>query len=101
MDPGGAPVGNRTFPPWSARHEIVQPKMAEFVTAVGGKDHVARGRRGDQSTQCFKPTDEATTSLGGRLPPRAARRHNHQRRREAPVATHYDDHVAGSCRNAL
>ena len=51
MYPGGAPVRNRAFPPWSARHEVVETEMAEFMTAIGGEDHVAGWRGRDQRTQ--------------------------------------------------
>src|SRR5712671_807988 len=51
MYPGGAPFGNRMFPPRSARHEVVETEMAEFVTAIGREDHVAGRRRRDQRTQ--------------------------------------------------
>src|ERR1700730_4772503 len=49
--PGGAPFGNRAFPPRSARDEVVETEMAEFMTAIGGEDHVAGGRSRDQRTQ--------------------------------------------------
>jgi hypothetical protein len=34
MYPGGAPFGIRAFPPGSARYEVLETKMAEFMTAV-------------------------------------------------------------------
>src|SRR5215469_728339 len=101
MYPGGAPFGNRALPPRSAPHEIVETEMAEFMTAVRGKDHIAGGRGRDKRSQCFEPANDASTPLSGRLPPRAAWRLDHQWRRGVPVATQYDDHVAGSCRNVL
>src|ERR1700757_2851512 len=51
MYPGGAPLGNWAFPPGSARHEVVETEMAEFMTAVGGENHIAGGRSRDQRAQ--------------------------------------------------
>src|SRR5271170_4301758 len=65
MYPGSAPFGNRTFPPRSARHEIVETEMAELMTAVCSEDHVAAGRGRNQRAQRFEPADEATAPLGG------------------------------------
>src|SRR5215467_3970310 len=36
MDPGSTPFRNWAFPSASARHEVVETEMAEFVPAVGG-----------------------------------------------------------------
>src|SRR6516162_10366769 len=57
MYPGGAPVGNRAFPSRSTRHKVVETEMAEFMTAVGGEDHIAGGRGRDERAQCFEPAD--------------------------------------------
>src|SRR5271166_2280491 len=49
--PRGTALGNRAFPARSARHEGVETEMAEFMTAIGGEDHVAGWRGRDQRTQ--------------------------------------------------
>jgi hypothetical protein len=41
----------------------------------------------------FKPADDAPAALGGRLPPRAARHHDHQRRALAIPAAHRQEEV--------
>jgi hypothetical protein len=69
MDPSGTTFRGRTFPARSARHEIIETEMAKLVTAIGGEDHIASWRGGDQRVQCFEPADKATAPLGGRLPP--------------------------------
>src|SRR6516164_5844482 len=65
MDPCSTPFRGRTFPARSARHEIIETEMAEFVTAIGGEDHIASWWGLDQRAQCFEPADKATTPLGG------------------------------------
>jgi len=69
--------------------------MAEFVTAVGGEDHIAGGRRRDERAQRFEPADDAPTPLRRRLPSRAARRHHDHSGGGAAGASDRDDHVAG------
>ncbi len=51
MYPGGAPFGDRAFPPRPARHEVVETEMAELMTAVCREDHVAAGRGRNQRAQ--------------------------------------------------
>jgi hypothetical protein len=51
MHPRGTAFGNRAFPTRSARHEVVETEMAEFMTAIGGEHHVTGRRSSDQRTQ--------------------------------------------------
>jgi hypothetical protein len=99
MYPGGASLGNRAFSPRSARHEVVETEMAEFMTAIGGETHFASGWSRNQRTQCFEPANEAAAPLCGRLPPRAARCHNNYWWGGAAGVTDHDTHAAGSRRN--
>ncbi len=57
------------FPAGAAGDEVVEAEMAEFVSAVGGKDHVADRRRGAERAQRFEPAHQPAAALGGRLPP--------------------------------
>src|SRR6516162_3224164 len=92
MYPDRASFSDRPLPAGAASQEIIEAQMTELVPAVGGEDHVAERRGGDQGAQRFEPADEATAALRCRLPPRAARHHYNDRSpRTVPPVDHDDD----------
>ena len=76
MDPG--PIALAARPP---RDEIVEPEMAELMSAGRGENHRALRRGGEERAEGFEPAHEPPAPLRRRLPPRAARRHHDERRR--------------------
>src|SRR6516165_5500782 len=99
MHPDRTSFGNRPLPAGAARHEIVETQMTELVAAIDAEDYIAAGRSGDQGAQRFEPADEPTATLRGRLPPRAARRHDDDRWPGAILTRDYDHDIArmGPC----
>src|SRR4029077_1592981 len=93
-DPDGTPSRDRPRPAGTASDEFVEPEMTDLVAAVGGEYDIAERRGGEQRAQRFEPADEPAPALGGRLPPRAARRHDDDRRPVAVKPGDRDDHVA-------
>ena len=63
MYPDRTSFRDRPFPAGAASHEIIEPKMTELMPAVGGKDHIAERRGGDQHAQQFEPADEPAAAL--------------------------------------
>src|SRR5262252_9535635 len=100
MDPDGTPGRDWSLPAGTAGHEFVETEVTELVAAVGGEDHIAERRRGEQSAQRFEPADKPPTAFGSRLPPRAARRHDDDRRFGRVISRDCDGDVARSARRS-
>jgi hypothetical protein len=85
-------------PAGAAGHELVETQMTDLVAAVRGEYHIAERRGCEQSAQRFEPADEPAAALGGRLPPRTARRHDDDRCPCAVNSGDRDDDVASASR---
>src|SRR6516225_10116938 len=94
MHPDCTSFSNWPLPAGAPGHKIVETEMAKLMPAVGGEHHIAARRSGDQGAQRFEPADEPAASLRGRLPPRAARRHDDDRWPGAILPGNLDHDVA-------